>query len=223
MPVPKKNDKINRLSAKERIYQTLRDWIIEGVLLPNEKLIDTELCEYFSVSRTPIREAFQLLEAQKLIEIRPGKSTIVTDVDLNNLRELYMPIAYIQGLASELACSRVTEADIKNLEELNQKFANAIHKGKIKEILKADAAFHQKILEMANNQYLTNFSETLFLHISRIEYAYFGRTTESAQSVNTHQLIIDAIKSRDCANAGAIMKSNWLRTMSLCENLKKEK
>lgn len=223
MPVPKKNDKISRLSAKERIYQTLRDWIIEGILLPNEKLVDTELCEYFSVSRTPIREAFQLLEAQKLIEIRPGKSTIVTDIDLNNLRELYMPIAYIQGLASELACNHVTEADIKNLEELNKNFDNAIHKGEIKEILKADAAFHQKILNMANNQYLTNFSDTLFLHISRIEYIYFGQTTESIRSVQTHQLIIDAIKNQDSDHIGKIMKENWLRTMSLYEKLKMKK
>lgn len=217
MPVPNKTEAINRLSAKERIYQTLRDWIIEGVLTPNEKLMDAELCEYFSVSRTPVREAFQLLEAQRLVEIQPGKATIVTAVDLKNLREWYMPLAYIQGLAAELACNRVTDRQIKELERLNDIFADAIHGGKIKSILEADGTFHRKILEMAKNQYLTDFSETLFLHIQRIEHAYFRWTSESDQSVETHKALIEAIKSQDSQTAGERMKSNWLQTMALYE------
>ncbi len=73
MPVPSQKKSIERLSAKERIYQTIRDWIIEGVLEPNEKLSDIELSEYFAVSRTPVREAFQLLEAQSWSECNRAK------------------------------------------------------------------------------------------------------------------------------------------------------
>lgn len=217
MPVPKKVERINRLSAKDRIYQTLRDWIIEGVLNPNEKLIDAELSEYFSVSRTPVREAFQLLEAQKLVEIQPGKATIVTSIDTKNLREWYLPLACIQGLAAELACGNVTDKHIRDLEKMNELFAAAIQTGKIKSILEADLAFHRKILEMANNPYLTNFSETLFLHVQRIEHAFFRWSSESNQSIQVHKTIIEATRANNSVTAGECMKSNWLQTMAIYE------
>ena len=129
-----------------------------------------------------------------------------------------MPIAYLQGLAAELACSNVTEEDVARLEQLNQQFSEAIRKQEVKAIMEADVAFHRKILEMASNQYLMDFSETLFLHMQRIEFAYFRWTMDSSQSVKIHQSVIDAISARDSENAGSRMKSNWLQTMALYEN-----
>ncbi len=217
MPVPQIKDSINRLTAKERIYQTLRDWIIEGVLSPNEKLNEAELAEHFSVSRTPVREAIQLLEVQKLVEIQPGKATIVTGIDIKKLREWYLPLAAIQGLAAEMACAKATPLDIKDLQKQNDAFASAMQNGTTREIQDADAAFHNRILEIAGNQYLTDFSETLFLHVQRIEHTYFQKQSESAGLVQAHQGIIDAIAGSDPTAAGERMKRNWLQTMALYE------
>ncbi len=217
MPIPKEPGKIDRLSAKERIYQTLRDWIIEGVLTPNERLVDSDLCEYFSVSRTPVREAFQLLEAQRLIEIQPGKATIVTDIDLNNLRECYLPMASIQGLVAALACDNASERDIHELSRLNRVFADAVRSGQTKSMLEADTAFHNRVIAMAGNQYLTDFSGTLSLHIQRMEYSYFHWTAATSQSVETHQALIEAISRNEPKSAEMLMKSNWLQTMAEVE------
>lgn len=214
MPVPSQKKSIERLSAKERIYQTIRDWIIEGVLEPNEKLSDIELSEYFAVSRTPVREAFQLLEAQKLVRVQPGKATVVTAINFENLQEWYLPLAYLQGLGAELACRHITGEQLAELEQLNAAFATAISSGEIAAILKADAAFHGRIMELGGNQYLIEFSQTLFLHIQRIEHAYFKWTTESGQSIRTHQALIEALRRGDEAAAGLEMKSNWLKTMA---------
>ncbi len=217
MPVPRQSEKISRLSAKERIYQTLKEWIIEGVLLPHEKLVDAELCDFFSVSRTPIREAFQLLEAQNLVEIQPGKATIVTAIDLKSLREWYMPLAYLQGLAAELACENAREEDYSELDRLNKAFEEAIQKGGTKDILEADRAFHRKILALAGNPYVTDFSETLFLHVQRIEHTYYRWTAKSNQSAITHHNLIEAMKRKEATAAGIQMKQNWLYTMALYE------
>ena len=67
MPIPTKPENLQRLSAKNIIYQALCDWIISGEMLPGEKLMDMELARHFSVSRTPVREALQMLETQKLV------------------------------------------------------------------------------------------------------------------------------------------------------------
>ena len=73
MPIPEKNVFEAPKSAKIRIYETLREWIIDGTLQPGEKILDSELSQYFSVSRTPVREAIQMLVEQKLIDVRPGR------------------------------------------------------------------------------------------------------------------------------------------------------
>ena len=71
MPIPKKDSALQRKSAKDLVYETLCDWIIRGEMMPGEKLLDTELAAYFNVSRTPVREALQMLETQKLIKVTP--------------------------------------------------------------------------------------------------------------------------------------------------------
>ena len=76
MPIPKQVSYEAPKSAKMRIYEALREWIIDGTLQPGEKILDSEISQYFSVSRTPVREAIQMLAEQKLIEIRPGKEKI---------------------------------------------------------------------------------------------------------------------------------------------------
>ena len=73
MPIPVKTPLEKQKTAKERIYIQLREWIINGTLQPEEKISDQEISQYFSVSRTPAREAIQMLADQKLVEIYPGK------------------------------------------------------------------------------------------------------------------------------------------------------
>lgn len=73
MPVPKNFVSPVRMTAKERAFSQIQRWIIDGTLQPGEKLLDAELAESLGVSRTPIREAFQLLEVQGLVSTHPEK------------------------------------------------------------------------------------------------------------------------------------------------------
>ena len=112
MPIPKTDRALQRKSAKDLVYETLCDWIIRGEMMPGEKLLDTELAAYFNVSRTPVREALQMLETQKLIKVTPGRATTVAGVDKNDIEKCYRPLAEIQGLAARLAAPRLTEAQL---------------------------------------------------------------------------------------------------------------
>jgi DNA-binding GntR family transcriptional regulator len=73
MPVPKHFSSPMRITAKERALSQIQKWIIDGTLQPGEKLLDAELAESLAVSRTPVREALQLLEVQGLVEMHPGR------------------------------------------------------------------------------------------------------------------------------------------------------
>ena len=81
MPIPSKTESIQTLSVKDRIYNVVCEWIITGVLKSGEKILDSELAQYFDVSRTPVREAIQMLERQKLVKVIPSRGTIVANIE----------------------------------------------------------------------------------------------------------------------------------------------
>lgn len=213
MPIPNNNDFIPRDSAKSKVYQAICDWIVHGELKPGEKLNVSELADHFSVSRTPVREALLMLESQKLIEVTPGKATVVTEIDKSDVEKCYLPLAEIQGLAAELACKKITNQELLNLEGIYADFLRANENMDVDEAISCDTAFHGLILNIAGNEYITEFSQMLILHTQRIKYHYFQYDTMRKTSVNQHREIIDALKEHDCLKASSLMKNHWRYVM----------
>ncbi|TMV65524.1 GntR family transcriptional regulator, partial [Thioclava sp. BHET1] len=79
-------------------YHMILDAIDTGVYRPGDRLVESELAERFGVSRTPVREALQRLETQSMLS-RDGRSLIVASLDHNELAELYIVRAELEGLA----------------------------------------------------------------------------------------------------------------------------
>lgn len=223
MPIPKKQETIVKQTAKERVYCMMRDWIIDGTLKPNEKLFDSEIAEYFSVSRTPVREAFQMLEAQNLIQVVPGKETSVTEIKLENIKEWYLPLISLHCLAVEIAYPKITPAHIAQLENINHELYEATDAHDIKRILQEDKAFHDCILKVAGNPYILDFSDVLNIHIQRAETIFFKHTKTVRKSTQDHQKIIDALKNQDMHVAIETMRKNWLNTVEQIESMLRDK
>lgn len=219
MPIPKHNDSLRPQSAKDIVYQTIRQWIIEGDLTPGERLSDEELSQHFSVSRTPIREAFQILETQKLIRVLPGKATVVAELDLNNIKNCYLPLARLQALAAELACDRVTADQIITLKKLNQQCSIAKSGTDVKQIIEADDQFHYTILNIAGNEMIMEFCSVLISHVRRAEYQFYRAVTSKRQSAEEHNRIIQALEKCDRTGAGTAMQENWLSTVYYFEQI----
>ena len=79
MPLPDSPYPTEVPCTKAEILETLHNWIILMQMKPGEKISDTELADYFHVSRTPVREVLKILEQQKLILTYPGKATVVAE------------------------------------------------------------------------------------------------------------------------------------------------
>ena len=219
MPVPKNNNTTKKLSIKDKIYLTMREWIIEGVLTPGERLLEDELCEHFNVSRTPIREAIQLLEIHDFVRIFPGRGTIVSNMDYGSVRSCYQPLMVLQKLAAELACDNITNEQMEQLKKLNAAFRKSKAVGDIKPIINADDAFHNAILHIAGNESIINFSAILCSHIRRAEYQFVEATKENQQNILAHEEIIAALGQRDKEKAGHFMFENWRQTMVFFEDI----
>lgn len=213
MPIPENLSKSVRLTAKENAYNKIQQWIIDGTLLPNEKLNDTELAEALGVSRTPIRESLQILELEGFVKMYPGKATQVTEVERDSVNDLLPPLASMQVLATKLANKNIDETTIAKLEEINVKFAAAIKSGSFYAALKIDEEFHQVIVNAANNPYITQITRSLQAHIRRQFFHNAIILTE--KSVTDHEEIIKYMRERNIKAAAKVMETNWLRTIDV--------
>lgn len=223
MPIPKlrQNSELKDLSSRDLVYKTLKQWIVEGQLHPLEKLDDKEIANYFSVSRTPVREAFQLLKSQKLIQSYPGKSTVVTEIELNNIEELYEPLIALQDLAMSLCIIRSTEDDLSHLKQINEQFEFAIKQKDTDQILKKDQDFHKYLIKRSDNQYVIEFCTLLMDHVYRLEYLFFKYNADLQKSYTEHQEIIEAMQRKDSYAAPQLVRRHWYRTLMLIQTLNK--
>jgi DNA-binding GntR family transcriptional regulator len=214
MPVPKNFVSPARMSAKERAFSQIQRWIIDGTLQPGEKLIDAELAESLGVSRTPIREAFQLLEVQGLVSTHPGKETKVKEIERDDIFKMYSTMAALQALAAEVTAKVIVPEQIDQLRAINLQFADAINSGQAYQAMEADEQFHNLIVELSDNPYVASFSASLQIHIRRFKYVFLKQAiTETQASVNEHELIIAALEKNDSDVAQAMMKQNFIRPM----------
>ena len=211
MPIPQKKNE-NYLSAKDRIFQTVQQWIIDGTMEPGERINDMELADYFSVSRTPVREALQLLGEQKLVQVFPSRGTYVTEIDLEDLRYVYEILGGLHALALDFCIDRLTETDLSELESLNQSFLRCAGIG-LSAAIEADHAFHRHICELSGNPYLCTYSEQLSAQARRNENRYFKAYNHLVDSYDAHQRIIEALRKKDLPTAQAEIRRNWAASL----------
>ncbi len=223
MPLPSGDLSFDRRSAKQKVYETVKDWIIEGQFKPGEKVSDVEIAEYFNVSRTPVREALQLLEAQKLVKSYPGRATIVTELEVEHIEKWYLPMIALQKLAIELAVKNVTPEFLGILRRRNQEFCASVErKDSPMEIFRADKAFHNCILEAAGNEYVADFCNILWIHIQRLEYRFF-RDASMKDSMEEHERMIHALEEKDEKKASELARIHWERSEKMVREINQKK
>lgn len=213
MPIPQKKQEEKPRTAKERVYTTVREWIVDGTLQPGEQIIDQDIAAYFSVSRTPVREAIQMLADQKLVEILPGKATLVTTISLEEAMSNYRVSAELSALALEMAYQKIDDAILLELLRIDHDFDTAGRSRNVKAAVALDERFHHRIFELADNYFLSEFARILESHSQRIENIYFSQNDDI--SFQSHEEILTALKRKDLPAAQNAMRRNWLHTVEL--------
>lgn len=210
MPIPQSGNNIHRVSAQQQIYNALKTWIIEGTLQPGEYINDSEIAKYFSVSRTPVREAILLLARQDLLEIIPSKGTRVTETSLLSASYIYEAVSCLSAEIARLAVRKKKDGDVVQLKKLNGIFSAAVGERDSEKILNADTDFHNYILDMADNPYIKTSWQQLIPHTYRYELLYFRSGVRHENSVDEHVSIIAAIEAGDEGEAARCSQQNWI-------------
>ena len=143
----RKFDESELLTLKDRAYLTISDGLRSGQFEPGEKITIRGLASTLGISATPIREAIGRLVAEGAVEALPNRWMRVPLLTVEELREIRAIRVYLESRATERAASRLTQADLKVLQDTHQHIVALRHSGDVKGRIKAITAFHFRIYE----------------------------------------------------------------------------
>jgi DNA-binding GntR family transcriptional regulator len=199
---------IIRRTLHDELLERLRQMIIDGDLVPGEKVPEKELCERFAVSRTPLREALKVLANDGLVTLTPNRGAMIADLTLNDLEEAFPVMGALEALSGEMACANITDADIAEIKKLHARMVAHYEAREIKLYFRTNQHIHEMILSAAGNQTLTTLYRGLEGRIRQARYLANMSTSRWTQAVQEHEQIIAALEARDGPGLAKILKSH---------------
>lgn len=186
-----------RTALADDIRRWLRDSIVNLDIKPGEQLNELLLAEKLGVSRSPLREAFRLLEAEGFVVRQSGKGVFVREVTAIDILELFPVRAALEGLAAELAASRLTDKELRALGNITDKMAQAAEQRDVKIYQRLNYDFHRNIVRGAHNRRL----EEIINNLGRQAMWYFFATLMFKKYMDyvmdSHREIYLALEARD--------------------------
>ena len=185
------------LPLRDVVFNTLRQSILTGELKPGERLMEIHLADKLGVSRTPIREAIRKLELEGLVTMIPRRGAEVAQITEKHLKDVLEVRRALDALTVELACERITEEELNQLEEARDQFVKMTRTKDANKIAQADVAFHDIILLASRNDRLMQMIGNLSQQMYRYRLEYVKDDAHYEQLIQEHNMIFDAISRRD--------------------------
>ena len=205
----RKGTKTNKNSE---IYYTLRDDIIHGKYLGGTFLVEGDLCEQFSVSRTPVREALIRLENDQFIKLIPNRGAYIPHITISDIVELYQLRKVNDGLAAYLSVERQTPKLVTALEQSVARQDALVRAGTDPQATsEEDFVFHDLLVSQCGNQRLITIIHQIENQMKRAttlsvdQYAFETLTI----SLEYHKTIVTAFHENDCAKARQAIENHW--------------
>ncbi len=193
------------LRESDRVEKELRQLILTLQIDPGLSVTEASLINRYGWGRTPLREAFQRLAEQSLLQVIPHHGVVVTPLSVFEFIEMMDAMAMVIGPAASLACKHLTEADLLQLEH-NVEQSN-IAASRLDFILVAthDYEFHHFLAAATGNRYLSRYLIHLHQVAMRFNLASWKRDSSVGYSLNEHLRILDALRLHNEDQARSVM------------------
>jgi DNA-binding GntR family transcriptional regulator len=200
-------------SLYEQVYSALRSGILTGEFAPGSRLIETQLTEWFNVSRTPLREALRQLQKEGLVTADTS-GLHVTTISATDAIELYDCRLVLEKLAVTGACQQASPQQIQALEscviQAEARAAQASDEQTLLHLLDLDYQFHHLIAESSGNRRLVVLLDQIFDAMALLRIQTLKQNPLVLEVRLEHRQIYEAIAQKDAATAIAAMQLHLL-------------
>jgi len=204
------NDHVN---LDQKAYNQLKSMILDQKLKSGSKIYQEKLAIDLGISRTPLVNALKKLEQEQLISAVPRKGFYVRDISKEEMVNIFELREVLEGLAARRASLRISDNQIKKLNDLYKGLETAGAGGNIENYAKADRLFHHFMIKLGGDDLMFNILETYSVIASSYLVKYRGGLVRSPkETLPEHLAIIEAIINRNPEKAEQAARNHFKRS-----------
>lgn len=188
--------KENRKNVGLIAYERIKEKILRNELDLREKLNDDSLSRELSLSRTPVREAFIMLEKEGLLTRSSGRGFYIQQFSMKDVYDFYEFRNILETASVDLIISNVTDENINELHRVLEEVQRIIKTDNPGEALAVGLQFHIRIIEICKNDMIINSLKNCYDKLILMSWACY-QIEASKESAKEHKKILSALKSRD--------------------------
>ena len=196
----------SRLS--ERLRESIEEEIATGKLLPGSRLDEVELAARFGVSRTPIRDALNLLLGEGLIENKARRGAVVAQITPKRLLEMFEVMAELEAMCARLAARRMTDEELAAFAVIHEECRSAAESRDADAYFYANERFHFALYTASHNAFLFEEAASLQRKLRPYRRLQLRVRNRVQRSFDEHQAILDALRAGDMELAVASVRNH---------------
>ncbi|MFD1253525.1 MULTISPECIES: GntR family transcriptional regulator [Devosia] len=192
---------MQRQLVRDKVFDAVRTAIMEGLIAPDTRLTERELCEAFDISRTVVREVVRRLEAEKLVSVVPHSGLRVARLTRKHVHEIYEIRTELEAITvrSFLACA--TDEHIAEAQEFARKMLEAGAKGDKVGMAETMSKFLRFMTDVADNQIAAEMLDQLRSRVNMLRIYAMAEPGQLETGMEGVRAIIAGITARDIAAA----------------------
>lgn len=201
--------KIKNDHLVDLVYEKVKQMILDGALIPGEKINKVELANILGVSITPVNEVVNRLAGEKFIDKINGSGYFIKKLTFKDLKEFFAVRAGLEGIAIRLCINELSDKKLNEFDNIFNKFLLPLNEEEVKHYLKADQKFHEKIIELCGNSIIIDFNKNFNFVMKSYQK---GLIRPPEETLSEHLEIIKAIMERNGQKAQELITSHHLKS-----------
>ena len=202
------------MAISDNLFSTIKDDILTGKLKSGEKLTEKVICNQYSISRTPVREALQKLEMEGLVESIPNRGFFVLGLTARDYEDMFTLRKLYEIQAFTWAVERASDQERESIEELFELMEFYTMKKDVAKMLTINMNFHQMIYKASHNRILANLLSSYQQMLKYVDNTRKNYNNYLLDVFTEHKAIYEAFNSRD-VDAGVTAITTHLENSKL--------
>jgi len=199
---------IEHVNLAERVYEKIKDRILEENLSPDTRLISDQLAEEMGVSRTPVKEALLRLEKEGFVVSVPRRGIYVKKFSAAEIKEIYEIREVLEVLAVRLAAPLINEKQARAMLKTCDDFQKFVKRKDVRSCLKIDFEFHKLLIRASRNSKLFEMISSFNLQLLSIFVKGPQYWSHALHYIEQHMSIIDALSNHDSDLAQKLLREH---------------
>lgn len=192
----------------DQIVSQLRQMLIDGEIAPGARVPERELCLSFGISRTPLREALKVLAAEGYLVLLPNRGARASKLSMKDVFDLFDVCEAMEAIAGELACRRITPAELDEIKALNRTMKEEYERGDLPAYYRCNRLIHEAIVKAAGNAVLSGIYESVVARIRRARFVAPILGSHWELAMREHDAMVNALERRDGEGLAHILKTH---------------